>query len=230
MSDIISSYERQQQEEQRLKANIKKQIMLTILNNRKIAPPEPHQKSEAERTDKTSLSEEAPSEAAFKNNQAALKSALHQVHSDARFESEESRQTRNLEEITFNAKKRNKSLEEELTFKESYLNLLRERRLKEELPREREEEETPSDKYASNDYPPVQRSVYKSSHSSEEDDYLPNEQEKPSKNSILQKYSYFKESLVRPRQQSHHSEEEEDKRYQYEGEEEEEEGPRERDE
>jgi hypothetical protein len=50
------------------------------------------------------------------------------MHPDANFESEENKQARNLEEITFNAKKRNKSLEEELTFKESYLNLLRERR------------------------------------------------------------------------------------------------------
>jgi hypothetical protein len=218
VSDIISSYERQQQEDQRQKANIKKQIMLTILNNRKTAESH-HEKPESEGTYKTNLSEE-PIEPTFKNSQITLKPTLNQIHNDSRFESEENRQARNLEEITFNAKKRNKSLEEELTFKESYLNLLRERRLKEEEPFEKDEEESPLDKYGSNNYPPIQRSVYKSSHSSSEGEKPPSEQERPSKNSILQKYSYFKESLVQPKQESHHSEEEEDKRYQYDDEDE----------
>jgi hypothetical protein len=110
-------------------------------------------------------------------------------------------------------------LEEELTFKESYLNLLRERRQREEQPEEREEEreeEMEESGNGSNKYPPVQRSHYKSSHSSEEE--RPQfEEEKPSKSSILQKYSRMKESLAK--QVSQHSEEEWDYRKRFEQEE-----------
>jgi hypothetical protein len=91
-----------------------------------------------------------------------------------------------LEEITFNAKKRDKSLEEELAFKESYLNLLRERRMKEDPPEDQEERaENVSRK---NDSPPIQKSVYKSSHSSSEE----GSEGRSSKASMLQKYSNFK--------------------------------------
>jgi hypothetical protein len=77
-------------------------------------------------------------------------------------------------------------LEEELTFKESYLNQLRERRMKEDPPEEAEEREEEGSILDGS--PPIQRSMYKSSHSSSED----GSEGRSSKASILQKYSNFK--------------------------------------
>lgn len=112
--------------------------MLSIMNNRNKSQQESQKEksetSKEEGTIKTYPSEE-PISNTFRDNKVTVKSNLFnqpQPNMDIHFESEEGKQAQQLEEITFNAKKRNKSLEEELTFKESYLNMLRERRQKEE--------------------------------------------------------------------------------------------------
>lgn len=90
--------------------------MMTILNNRKTSNEPQAEKFDTTKSPKTNHSEQ-PQEPAFKNSQINIKPIISPIHPDANFESEESKRTRNLEEITFNAKKRNKSLEEEITFK-----------------------------------------------------------------------------------------------------------------
>lgn len=91
MSDIISSYEKQKQEEDRQKVLLKKQIMLTIINNRKgNTEKEKSVSSKDSKTVKTNQSEEPLHEDSFKYNQPSVKSNLfNQQHPnpDVRFES-----------------------------------------------------------------------------------------------------------------------------------------------
>ena len=116
---------------------MKKQVMLSIMNNRQKTTPTHNEKSETskqEKTFKTSISEDPVFDHTTKDNHSLVRPNIAQPQSnpDSRFESETAKESIRLDEITFNAKKRNKSLEEELNFKESYLNQLRERRQKEE--------------------------------------------------------------------------------------------------
>lgn len=124
---------------------MKKQIMLSIMNNRQKTTPVPNEKSETskqEKTFKTNISEDPIFDHTAKDNHSLIRPNIAQPQSnpDSRFESEIAKESIRLDEITFNAKKRNKSLEEELNFKESYLNQLRERRQKEEYEEPREED------------------------------------------------------------------------------------------
>lgn len=120
--------------------------MLSIMNNRqKTNTPTPHEKSESskqEKTFKTNISEDPIFDHNAKDNHSLVRPNIAQPQSnpDSRFESEIGKESLKLDEITFNAKKRNKSLEEELNFKESYLNQLRERRQKEEFQEPKEED------------------------------------------------------------------------------------------
>ena len=94
---------------------MKKQIMMSIMNNRQKTTPAPIEKSETskqEKNFKTNISEDPIFDQNVKESHSLVRPNIAQPQSnpDSRFESEIAKESMRLDEITFNAKKRNKSL------------------------------------------------------------------------------------------------------------------------